>query len=184
MNSIQRHRTIRGHTAAPRNLVAYSEDVSTWTGSAGTSPPLGLNALGRFSGYALISNGESWHRKEFHEFAVVQAEPVCTTIWLRQGSSQSILFRVRDLDAQRSYTYSAALDALPDTMGGHTLFSDTLLADGISRKLTFTTLMDFSGLARMEIGPFSDVAQDDIIILAAQVERGDHPTAYQYKGLS
>lgn len=184
MGSLRHRIAATGRVGPVRNLLAASEDISGWSGSATMSGPLGLNALGRFTGHALLSNGQDWHRNEMLALTLAQGDMLCTTLWLRPGSANALLFRIRESATLKSHSYSGALDALPLTAGIHQLIADTVLEDGVSRRITLRSTASFDGAATVEIGPYSRVAQQELIVLAAQVERGTHATAYQFRGRS
>ncbi len=177
--TICKYRTGAG---ALRNLVDHSEDASTWATTTLDVERLDLGALGRFPGFALRSLVNTSDRARFGDFDAIQGEAVWLSLWIRAGSSNAIRLLMRDYVGAVSYVYTGALDALPAGGSWIELVSRDVLADGVSQRLVFRLLPGFDGEARMSIGPASPTPGEDIIVLAAQVERGTAATAYQARG--
>ncbi|WP_417268641.1 phage head spike fiber domain-containing protein [Celeribacter baekdonensis] len=164
-----------------RNLVPYSEDASQWAVVGTTvSGPLGLNALGQFSGYAIASSGSQWHRSTIVELPVLAGEIYSVRLFVRTGTSGSMRIMARYIDTTTtSDNLVGAPGSLPASSGSIALVSDTLREDGLTYEIVFRVTAPRATNFQLGLGPNSNAAGENIIALAAQVELGATATAYQ-----
>lgn len=166
---------------ALRNLIPYSEDVTQWVNVGTTvTGPLNLNALGWFTGYEIASNGADWHSQIIVSLPAAEDEVFSAKLLLRKGTSQAVRFTVRYSDMiTTSQSLYGSLGSLPESSGSITLVSEMLREDGLTYEIVLRITSPRATTLLLRVGPDSDVVGENIVMLAAQVERGEKATTYQ-----
>lgn len=168
-------------TPTKYNLLPFSEDLAQWAPAGCTiTGPLGLNALGMFSGYRIESGGSQWHRLTALELPVVGGEIFSVRLYLREGSSSAVRVTARYVDSViNSDNIVGSFSALPGSSGSIEVVENSLEGDGLTRSLVLRITAPRTTLFQLGVGPNSNTVGEDVIALAAQVEKGATASAYQ-----
>lgn len=160
------------------NLVPSPVDASTWSYLvASYTGPLGLSAVNGYPGYAIASGGAYWHRASYLTLSAEAGDSYAITLLLRAGTSGAVRLWVRDLTANVDHDLSGVLETLSGTSGGLSITSNTLMGDGLTRRIVARHDAIAAGTLEFAVGPFSNVVGADVIVIGAQVEEGTeaHP---------
>lgn len=169
-----------GAAAPRRNLALHATDATQYpTLLAQVSPALGINALGRFPGHAIVSDGARFHRVSCALINADQGERLCVTLFARSGTSGQLRLFMRDMATGAIQSLSGPIDALPANVQGIECLSNDVQGDGVTRRIVFRLTSPDTTEIDIALGPFSNVAGEDVTFLGVQVERGDAPTSFQ-----
>lgn len=174
-----------------RNLLNYSAitlGTSMWSASGGILEALNLNALGKYPGVHIASNGSDWHRvQSLNSALTLQGKAgedyTLTVIVMRGNSSRARSVFRNESTATESNIYvnmdtGVASKATSVTAGEIKNVTSVSLGEGIW-KVSHTVTLAADGAIRIGIGPNSSTVGDYVIGLAAQIERGSVATAFQ-----
>lgn len=155
------------------NLVAHPTDASQWSYLVATySGPLGLNAVNGYPGYALRSGGAYFHRAIFHEQAGQSGDEYAITYLVRPGSSGKMRIWAWMPDVGSENNRQRPVASLSGTSGPLSVIENSLMADGVTRKIVATYAQPADGAVKFAIGPASNVVGDDLVVIGVQVESG------------
>ncbi|MBI1417055.1 MAG: hypothetical protein GC146_07530 [Limimaricola sp.] len=169
---------------AVRNLLMDSEDVRSWGKvAASVSSPLHLNAMGRFSGYALATTGAAWGRANMLSRGVSLGESYVISTYVRPGSTGQFRHVIWYPAANLGDSIAGPISAPATGGNGFTLLGSIPQSDGQSVLIQYRYVATHTGMAEFGLSPNGTTSGDDLIVLAVQIEAGTVPTPYQRKPL-
>ena len=160
------------------NLMTQSNIESAyWNGGgAATLTNRNDNALGFFNGTTIVSNGVNWHRA-IRDVALTENVSYVLTCFYKQGTSGRLRFELRTNNNSSSIIGIIGSLNVTSTAGGALeLLSDEAYGD--VRKLSAKWTPNYTGTARLGLGPDSFTSGETVIGYGVQVEEGAFPTSY------
>jgi hypothetical protein len=160
--------------------------TGTWVLNGGSFNDLSWNALGMFPGLRSVSGGAAYHRCNHPGVDLAAGQSYVLTVWMRPsengGSTPPQPFRVAlrtSAGAQTNYggTFAAHGASSQGGSGHVTLYDMRAFMDGTYRLRLGFVANDSTSYA-IGVGPYSDTAGDDLIILGQQLELGSVPSSY------
>lgn len=166
---------------ASSNLMYHSvATTGTWVLNGGSFNDLSLNALGMFPGLRSVSGGAAYHRCNHPGIDLTAGQSYVLTVWMRAGAAQTFRVALRtSAGAQTNYggTFAAHGASSQGGSGHVTLYDMRAFMDGTYRLRLGFVANDSTSYA-IGVGPYSDTAGDDLIILGQQLELGSVPSSY------
>ena len=145
-------------------------------GGAATLTNRNDNALGFFNGTTIVSNGVNWHRA-IRDVALTENVSYVLTCFYKQGTSGRLRFELRTNNNSSSIIGIIGSLNVTSTAGGALeLLSDEAYGD--VRKLSAKWTPNYTGTARLGLGPDSFTSGETVIGYGVQVEEGAFPTSY------
>ncbi|WP_460273030.1 phage head spike fiber domain-containing protein [Celeribacter sp. ULVN23_4] len=160
------------------NLLTHARTdlANGWSEGGTSSTSLALAALGQFDGVSVATEGAGWARLlHSAQPAVTSGTLYSFTLLYRSGTSGRIrgIFRSSAGDETRfAGEIGDSIGVSSSAAGGMTIDDDTLLFDGVTRKLSLSFTPSFTGTLSIGIGPDSATVGETIILLGAQLEEG------------
>lgn len=164
--------------AAATNLMRYSAvTVADWVAVSCTPTQLSLGALGQFAGVQVASSGSERSRIK-RSVSLTSGTRYTITVYFRTGSSPNILVNLA-VGGLESGVIGAfgAWNTMSD-LGAVSNITNTVLADGLTQRMTFLLDCTYTGTPQVGVGPGSAVAGETITVLSIQVEKGNAPSSY------
>lgn len=163
------------------NLLAFGNPSEfEWVNNGSLQDELDLNALGLFKGVNVRSQGRTFHRVN-HPNVPVTPQTYFVTFFYRQGSSATVRFNFRDPTTSRQTLAIGDWDdpqVAAQGIGSLNIVSNEQLADGLTRRIVFEFDCNYTGNLQLGFGPNSNIVNDSIILLGAQLETGDYASSF------
>ncbi|ALI56183.1 hypothetical protein SAMN05444421_109125 [Celeribacter marinus] len=163
------------------NMLAHAHaSVSQWDQNGGSGTDQTLNALGVFTGVSEASTGASYQRLNHPYVALVAGTTYTVSIWLRAGTSPNLRAVFRTSGGHQT-NWGGPISALgPLAQGASGMVSGyaqkTLMDGTILLQLVF--IPEHTTSYSIGIGPYSAVADEDVVILGMQLEAGSRPSSF------
>lgn len=167
--------------AQATNLVDHAvADTTDWSNLLCTVSTLSLNEMGLFPGLQVASGGATWHRVNVTTGAWTSGTSYRVKAWFKAGSSGRMLLNLRNVDEGNESTVSGNIGAFTvanSSAGTVSSIDEVVLANGVRVvELTFVPAAD-TAIGQLGIGPGSNTAGEDVILLGAQIEAGIDATS-------
>ncbi len=161
------------------NLLAHSvASTAHWSTVATSASDLSLNALGRFHGVRVPSSGVVWSRI-LQVFPGTSGQSYAITLYYQAGTSPNIRLTISGRNgASRLSGTHGSLSQTQASIGTFSGISERLLFDGQSREIRAVFTATTTETLRLVFGPESTTVDEDVILLAAQVEEGASFSSY------
>lgn len=164
---------------ASTNLLAHSvASTAHWSTGATSPSDLSLNALGRFPGVRVPSSGVVWSRL-LQAFPGTSGQAYAITLYYQAGTSPDIRLTISGGNgASRLSGSPGAVSQTQASIGSFSGISERILFDGQTREIRAVFTATTTETLRLGFGPESTTVDEDVILLAAQVEEGASFSSY------
>lgn len=162
-------------------LVKNASDLTgaAWSNVSVSSTDLGDTALGLFKRVSIAGTGATWNVRLQGSMSVTASQVYRCAVLVQAGTSGKVAVNIRNAGNSEVSSVSGTLGALAVTNvsnGAISNLTETLLADGVTRLITFLhTNKSTQSVQDIQIGPNSSTNGQTVIALGAQYSASVRP---------